>query len=450
MMKRLCALLLALVLLCGTAAAEGAWEAELSWQSDQAGMLTFAEIMTGESGAKAKYFAEALTELLDGLRIDVRAQEGGAYLGLSLKDTLLVDMTSISDWQEAKILSNLMPGYYIHATISPEEAAANQAAYEKLLALDVDALANELTATFQAWHDALPREEEKGYFMGDAYDGGMRRVTRTFDDALVAQLTDKLIDTANAWGIDDALLVAWLGVDGTFDAVRRWNQQLGEENRYAYVLHDVYGIDGSYVGGSLVVQENGAQVITLSYGVAANGQRLVWGYGLKGVNYYVEVDLLRVEAEEATEFSLVLFEDAAHLGFRSVEQMDEAVRMWISGTAGERDGAAYADVKLLNPGATLALSRYVLEGDVQPEASQYELTVSAYLGAEDYEPLGKLVLTTAQSTPVTWQTDGITAIDADSPEDASVLDEVLEDSVQEMALTLFKLIPTPLLTMFIF
>ena len=158
MMKRLCALLLALALLlvCGTAAAEDAWVAELSWESDAAGMLAFAERIMSETGTKAKYLAESLAELLDGLKIDVRAQEGGAYLGLSLKGTLLVDMTSISDWQEAKILSNLMPGHYIHATISPEDAAANQAAYDKLLALDTDAFSNEITAVITAWLDALP------------------------------------------------------------------------------------------------------------------------------------------------------------------------------------------------------------------------------------------------------------------------------------------------------
>ena len=450
MMKRLCALLLALALLCGTALAEDAWVAELSWESYPAGMQALAEWIMGEDGTKAKYLAESLTELLDGLKIDVRAQEGGAYLGLSLKDTLLVDMTSISDWQEAKILSNLMPGHCIHATISPEDAAANQAAYEKLLALDTDAFANEITAVMTAWLDALPAAEEKGYFMGDAYDGGMRRVTRSFDDALVAQLVDKLIDTANAWGIDDALMSAYLGVDGTFGVLKGWNNELAKENRFAYVLHNVYGIDGSYVGSSLVVQEGGAQVMTLSHGVAANGHRLVWGYGLNGVNYYLEADLLQVEEEELKEFSLMLLEDTAHLGFRSVEQMDEAVRFWISGTAGQRDGAPYADVELLNPGAPVALTRYVLEGDVQPDVSEHSLTMQAYLGNEDYVTLGKLWLATAQCDPVTWQTDGLTAIDADSAEDAQVLDELIEESVQEMALTLFKLIPAPLLTMFIF
>ena len=244
MMKRLCALLLALVLLCGTALAEDAWVAELCWESDPAGMLACAELLTGETGTKATSFAESLAELLDSLRIDVRAQEGGAYLGLSMKDTVLMDMTSISDWEEAKILSNLMPGHYIHATISPEEAAANQAAYEKLLALDTEAFANEFTAVLTAWRDALPASEEKGYFMGDAYDGGVRRVSRSFDDALVAQLVEQLIDTANAWGIDDALVAAYLGVDGAFEALKGWNRELAEENRFAYALHDVYGIDG--------------------------------------------------------------------------------------------------------------------------------------------------------------------------------------------------------------
>ena len=449
-MKRLCALLLALVLLCGTALAEDAWVAELCWESDPAGMLACAELLTGETGTKATSFAESLAELLDSLRIDVRAQEGGAYLGLSMKDTVLMDMTSISDWEEAKILSNLMPGHYIHATISPEEAAANQAAYEKLLALDTEAFANEFTAVLTAWRDALPASEEKGYFMGDAYDGGVRRVSRSFDDALVAQLVEQLIDTANAWGIDDALVAAYLGVDGAFEALKSWNRELAEENRFAYALHDVYGIDGRYVGSSLVVQENGAQVMTLSHGMASNGHRLVWGYGLNGVNYYVQADLLQAEAEETKEFSLMLLEDTAHLGFRSVEQMDEAVRMWISGVAGQQNGAAYADVELLNPDAPFALTRYVLEGDVQPEVSEHTLTMQAYLGDEDYVPLGKLRLITVQTEPVTWQTDGLTAMDADSAEDAQVLDELIEESIQEMALTLFKLIPTPLLTMFIF
>lgn len=450
MMKRLCALLLALALLCGTALAEDAWVAELSWESNSKGMKTCAELLTGEIGTKATSFAESLAELLDSLRIDVRAQEGGAYVGLSIKDTVLVDMTSISDWQEAKILSNLMPGHYIHATISPEDAAANQAAYERLLALDTDAFANEITAVITAWLDALPAAEEKGYFMGDAYDGGVRRVTRSFDDALVAQLVDGLIDTANAWGIDDALVSAYLGVDGAFGALKDWNRELAEENRYAYVLHEVYGIDGRYVGSSLVVQEGGVQVMTLSHGVASNGHRLVWGYGLNGVNYYIKADLLQAEVDGMKEFSLMLLEDVAHLGFRSVEQVDEAVCLWISGVAGQQNGAAYADVELLNPDAPLALTRYVLEGDVQPEVSEHTLTVQAYLGDEEYAPLGKLCLATAQCDPVTWQTDGLTAIDADSAEDAQVLDELIEESVQEMALTLFKLIPTPLLTMFIF
>lgn len=448
MMKRVICLLLVALLVCGGAAAEEAYQYELTWESDEAGLVRYIEQTTGESGAQAKNFATGIAELLDNLKISMNIQEGGAHFSFSLKDEVLVDLTSISDWTEAKVLSNLWPGYYLYAEVAQEEAADSQAAYEQLMAVDWQGLGEEFQSACDAWSQSLPKTTEAGHFMGDAYESGLYRETYTFDDTHVVQLMDSLVAVLDAHGINDALLEAFVGEGSVFSSLMQRSSEVGEENRYSYVLHDVYGADDIYMGSSLVVLENGEQVMTLSYGEASNGFRVVWGYGLNGTNYYIKADWLDSESGEGKEFNLIVFEDAARAGYRATEQVPEDVRLMFFGTAKQSEGGLCVDMEVADTSAML-LTRYVLEETMQPEGEmQASLTIYTTTAEGDYVPMGKLLLTSAACEPVTWQTEGLTPIPADAEGD-QLLNEVLEESMQDMTVTVFKLIPSQLLTMFL-
>jgi len=454
MMKRIVCLLAALMLFVGTAHAD-AYQLDLTWESDLQGALEYLDAVTDLEGDKLEQLAEGFVKLANGLSLRMNVQDQWVYMALSLMDTVLLDVGISSDWDHSSVLSSLLPGHYLSTTVSPEEAAAAQQGWESLAALDWDDIAADLSTQAQQWVEELDCAEEHGNFLGDTYEGGVLRRCYSFDDQAVAQLVERLLETLEGNGLTDEKLQAWLGEDmALLDILRQKNAEAASANRFSYMLYDVYSISYAYMGSSLVVLEAGEQVMTLSYGVGANGWRLVWGYGFGSENIYINLDL--VDGKNGGKaFALVVYQDPMKWGFRMVEPYSEYV-LWIatgSLTPWENSPETgwTADVDLRYPGSITPESRYLVEVRENKEQQSTNAELKWFIsGADDASPVQTIRLEVKPCEPMEWSLGDLKAIsadDSDAWDENGLLQQLVMDSMQDLVITLFKLIPTQLLTM---
>lgn len=452
MMKRVISILLALMLLSGTALAEN-YRLDITWEADEACALAYLEQTTNLQGSKLQNTAKAYAELARGLGIQMNFQEGWTYLAASLKDTLLLDLGVASDWNKVHILSNLLPGHYMTVEVSEEEAAASEAAWNQLTGADWAAIAQEMIAARDSRLAALQHSTETGSFMGDAYEGGVLRHSYAFDDKDVAALVEDLLAVLEKHGIDDKLLEDYVG-EPLVEAIRQKNVQITEKNRFSYILHYVYDQMNAHVGSSLVVLENDQQVMTLSLCANAdNGWRLVWGYGLNEKNYYVEMDLIDDEASGGKTFALILYEDPMRMGYRGVEPYaDYVVQMLTCTVSSQPQGNNrqwQAELILSDAGAEQN-NRYLIRGEHDAQTDISCVIADWYISMEDDAvPVQTIKAELKPCEPMEWSVEGMTSIRMNDDASAALIEELVEQASQELLVKLFKLLPPQILTMFL-
>ena len=445
MMKRIISLLLAAMVLMGSAMAD-ATKVTVTWDADVEGAKLFWQESSGAEGATLQNIAEGLVELMENLKVEFITQDSGAYLSIALKDTVLFDFGTESGWDYSHVFSNLWEGYYISTHLSQEQVQKSEKAIETLDTMDWIALGENLVGIATDWLNEQPTVEEHGNFVGDTYEGGVLRRSYTFDDQEAADLVERLLLSLESAGITEELLQNYLGEElDIWSGIRRKNTQVAEENRFSYILRECYGPSGEFMGASLVVLENDQQVMTLSYGLAANGWRLVWGYGLNGQNYYLNLDMIAQETGDGFDMGLFLFGDADGQGFRSVESSVENLLMMVSGSfypQKEGEWSTLAAISVMGP----SMDQYVVEG-LDKDVSDAEYTVKWYRGEVKMTPLQTVHINVEPCENMTWDISGMTAIDNDADGSDELLNQLMQEKIQEIVLTLFKLVPTQLLTM---
>lgn len=445
-MRKLLCMLLCMLLLCTTAQAE-AYQGHIRWEADAQGALDYLAATSEDDPKKLKQLADAMAELAAGLDITFGWQDDGIYAALSLKDTLLLDMSVWAKDEQGVIMSNLLPGHYMSVSASQEETEASQVAYEQLESMDWAAMLADVRNCLNEWLAGLAVTEERGSFMGDAYEGGVYRKSRTFDDKSIAGLVDALVAVLDKHGINDALLDDYLGESGLISGFVRWNHHIAEENQYSYVLHEVYGINETPIGYSLVALENDEQVMTLSLATAENGWRGVWGYGLNGQNYYIGVECIQ-DAEE-TLFGLMMYQDPMRAGYLAVEPFVENILLMVEGKCTVRERSWLAEVEVLDPMAAIIDTYYVLDYESHADGGS-ELVLAWYLPDEEGReetPMQRTSITIEPCEPQVWSTEGMTEIPADDGGDTELIDSLVEEALQELLVNLFRLVPTQMLTM---
>lgn len=454
MMKRIvCFAAALLMLLTTTAGAESAYQATLTWEADAEGAKAYLEQTTDLEGARLESAAQGYADLANGLEVQLNLQETGGYMAVSLMDTLLVDMGAYGNEYEAYVLSNLLPGYYVDASLSNEEVLAVEAAIEQLTQTDLESVLNGMPSVFAEWIGKIPATAEQGNFIGDTYEGGAVRLTYTFDDRDLAALLDGVIACLAEGGLTDELLDTVLGDVGFIAALRSKNQTVAAENRYSYVLHNVNDAYGVYIGSSLLVLEDGQQVMTVSFAVADNGVRLVWGYGMNEMNYFIDAVLIddgTTEDTTALAYSLTVYQDPYREGFRAVEPYIDYVAMMYSGVAQvrEKDGETswVIDVESMIPNAATSETRYLIDGSYMHEAETIDQTMKWYLSKDDETPSITTRFNLRPCEPMTYDLEGLTAIDPEAAESSELVDSLVEDAVSDLVVKLFKLVPAQVLT----
>lgn len=287
-MKKLLALLLAF-LLPAVALAE-TYELTLMMDVNQ-DYLKEALSSISESSGDAETLVDTLLSLMDNTGVAMKCQEDALAIELLVSGEVLADFMLYQAEDRVIITSSLLKEY---ALVSEAEALTDEAAENVALldAVDWSSLAGTLGSTLLDWFDALEPTVETGSFIGDAYEGGTVCTTMILTDSDIAGLVKQLL-TDDLRSILSAALTL-CGVDGEavlaeFDTL---NDRVADEDRYAYVLRIVEDDQEAFVGASLTIFEELAQVATLSLGRNGKEWKLVYGMGLdvpgNSVNYWLD------------------------------------------------------------------------------------------------------------------------------------------------------------------
>ena len=446
MMKRILCLALAMVMLCGAAMADAS-KVTVTWDADLEGAKTFWAAASGDEGSTLENMAKALAELMEGLRVELIAQDNGGYLALYMKDTLVLDLGLESDWDYSRFFSSLWAEHYLSATISQEDAARSQESWEKLNAIDPEALGADMAYELVRWLDELPVKQSQGDFSGDAFEGAKLLYSYEFNDQSVARLVERLLTVAEDHGITDELLAGYLGENANvYENICRKNQEVAEANRFSYELQVACGPQKEYMGGTLLVLESGQQVMSLSHGLFQDGWQLVWGYGLNGANYYVDLEVVSLQETPGTQVGLFFVRDDQRLGFTNMEWNEESLLFMFTGAfLPQTDGkwGTIAEIMMLDQ----QLDWYVVEGIRHEAENNAEYAVHWYQGEVTETPLQTIRIAVEPCEPITWDADNMTPIDAEADGSDELLTQLVEENTKEMLLNLFRLVPTQLLTM---
>lgn len=453
MMKKLLCLVLALVLLCGSALAE-AYQATVTFSSNTAQMV---ELLTKVGITEdAELLAQGLAELLAKLRLELFMQDGAFQSGVYLADETLLELANLVDDQGlVQMVSNLLPNHYIAYQLTDEENARLAEARNVMDNTDWQAVLKELTAVAQSWWDGLPRQESKGNFIGDAYTGGTRCVSCSFDDAILAQLVDALSAALQQYGVDDNFLAEYLYQENFWASVAAANQEAAQANRYGYTVKHIYSEADALVGMSLIVLDGESQVMTASLGTNENGGKLVLGWGKDERNYFLCLESF--SAESSTEWTAFLYQDPQRLGFPMVETLPSYL-LWATG--GEFTQRADASWRLdmefvdLYTDNALLMDFYV-RLDMRETDTDAVMDASLYMsngdeGAAENPVLG-ITISLQQAEERSWSVEKRQRLDMESigvmgAETQTVMEQEVQQSIDVLLLQLFKVLPAQLIT----
>ncbi len=298
-MKKLLALLLALLLPC-CAAAE-TYELSVSVELDEELFSLYASEMVQLDPELSAYDPDKLMDVvvkcLDGAGICIAAQANAAALTLNLAGGELMQLVLHMAEDAVYMTSPMLSGYAIVGD------AADKLLAEQIVSTDWETLLTGVKRALDGWRSELVAAESAGVFSGDAYEGGTKCMTWVLSDkdiaALVSALaTDELralaVPVLESVRLDAAELLA------QFDAL---NEKVAEEDKFLYMLRIVSNDAGEYVGASLTVLDEKSQLATVSLGLTETELKLVVGMGLDEQNYWWEFTGKKSQIQKNTYLS---------------------------------------------------------------------------------------------------------------------------------------------------
>lgn len=235
-----------------------------------------------ESAERIDTVVQLLRSILDGINLEITAQEDAAAVNVSLDGGILLDM-AIHTTQDASFLtSSMLPGYVL-------VSQANDMEPEVSVQIDWDLLKAGVEKSVDRWLSDIEPTTMVGSFVGDAYDGGTRCTTWILADMDVAALVSALMTDEVRKAA--SLCLSELGDVGdsllsSFDAL---NAKVADEDVHMYILRIVKNDADELVGASLTILREEVQIATISFGIEDNKTRFVIGLGLDAKNYWWEV-----------------------------------------------------------------------------------------------------------------------------------------------------------------
>lgn len=285
MMKRMIALLLAVLLLPAAALAE-AFRLDVTVSLDKgnaAKVFKNAGLFAGNTYEDD--LCTAFADFMDGFAFSLIAQDDAASMTIAFDKTPLLDLSIITRAEDVLITSSLMNGSALSLPVSLMSAEEKE--LTRLLAESdwLSVLGGMVEAAVRSF-DAVEGTTVRGSFSGDAYSGGVFCTTYTFDDKDVAGLVSALLTEDFRALLSTACAVAGMDGAGILADVDAANEKAAADNRHRYIVRLVYDAQMAPVGLSAVVLQGERQLGTLSLGFEEGGLRIVVGFGLDDVNYW--------------------------------------------------------------------------------------------------------------------------------------------------------------------
>lgn len=294
MMKRLLALLIALLLPAAALAQSTCTELMMTVDEAFCAQILAASGMFGEDDAGK--LSAALAKVMNGFGMRVYAQENGSAFEVIMGGQKLFDMTMMEADEQTVVASDLFPGsglVFPMAMLEGDEDIISAL----LMGADWQALLSGVTDAVLAACDGLEIVTSRGSFMGDAYMGGAYCTTVRLDDSDVAEILSSVLTDDVRMLLENVLQAMELDAAAFLGQLDEKHQQVAEENKYQYILRLVADADSRLIGGSAVVLSGNEQLATLSVGFGERELHIVFGTGMGDQNYWC--DLLVTDENQA-------------------------------------------------------------------------------------------------------------------------------------------------------
>ena len=449
-MSRLCRTILALALCAALLlpAAAGASSATLRFEADQAAWKGYLETM-GLPEKDAQKLGQGLQELGERFQlVFAGGQTDAGYEGeltlMAQEQALFTLKGAFSQEGKLSVWNSLMPGYLLVTDEIKQMAEQFSQSGQSAAAVDFE-LDEETEARLQKWTDGIPQQTEKGYFLGDAYDGATERT--------VMDLTDR--DLYLLWTLlREPLRQAAAGIRTEELESEELLSQLDQEildaalaNRSRYRL--VYASKGGeFTGLSLTASEGERQLATVSVGqdTGTGEMSAVIGAGVNGRVYYGALSLRDMLREPA--FTLMLCEDRERAGYRSAAAEEENQLFRLTGRFGEiffseeEEGETYT-FEFSAPGVEPLRE----SGRIVSMAERFRWTDSLYRLNGGEKLLTVSLATEENGEAVEWP-EGLQELDmaelANQMENQEFL-TMLQQNATQLGVKLFRTIPASLM-----
>lgn len=445
-MRKLMACLLAAMLLALPlqTLAEGAQSLTLTLETDAERL---SPLVTALSGKDNPALCESLAELINSCVLEGRWQEDATWTAFSLKGETLLESTVAYTGEKAAFVTSLAPGYALETLAQP------QMDWDALVQMDWTEEAALLTEKLETLAASLEQTEETGSFLGDAYEGGVRRVTCRLDDRTIYLLAECFLTTLEqSEGFAASLSLSMEELHAFLAQLRESLLPGALENAYRYQFSLVYDEDDALVGVSLTAMEGDKQLSTLSIGPVEDGLVAVWGYGKGGVNYYLRLILLAEEAEDGTMalgLRISVLEDPMHLGYAMVSRLDGAAAeehmLSMAFSPAAEETALTGEYQVSSPADSTTLT---WNGTYTAEPFSLDVTADVYASGDD-RSLVTLRLTSGTGEAITMDMDGLNVMNMDALDEAAEeeLDQAMTMAVTDMTFQLFRMLPAELLVL---
>lgn len=444
-MKKLLACLVVLVLLPAAAFAQGiVWEWKLDMPEDALVNLTqsiqaaFPE--TAETlGDGDENLLHGLANLLDGVEAKLYAQEKMVQIDLRLSDTDILQVTLYVDHNETRILLDALPGIVLTIPASQSQGITQEDMLALLLA-DWSSFGATIDAAVNAWLPTLPTALESGSFAGEAYTGGLYRMTYQVDERDLFVLMESLLHYEEQFSAIPELqaLLEAFGLDlyTVLESARAVAYEAAKENAYTYLVHSVS--DGEYlIGVSIISYQKDKQVGTLSLGWQDEGFKAVLGYGYQGSNVYFAAESV------GNLWNLQMVKDDSLVGYTAASQEPQNVLLQLSGETKSNGGQATVDASLTGD----LLHGLNIGAETFMDSSLSDMEVSSIMSVNGETLLKQMLRVDKAGDKAFPDTTGMQVVEL--REDGTMsqnIDSELEHFVTTLGIRIFKVIPAELLT----
>lgn len=432
-MRKLLALLLALLLpLCAAAETYGF---SIQVDADEANFINAVQnalVNSGAEAAAAEKQAELMKQLLDDAGIEFKADEKAFYLALQLCGSQVFDLTAYEQDEMTLVTSSMLAGYALAEKAESQESTVLQS--------DWDAASQHVAATLLKWCAGIEKTESTGMFVGDAYEGGTKCTTWTFDDQMLSQLIDEILTedvrevlraVYEEMGLEAAEILANL------DKV---NKDAALNNRYAYVVRAVEN-EEKLVGLSLTVLQADEQAATISLGMKEDGIKAVVGLGLEKQNYWCEFSGEWMDAENGKSAIVTVCEWAASkdeaFAYVQVATAPANAIEWTFNTV--PDASGYTWNSALHANGELLLSA---NGTAIPEEKTYNGTI---IFGTDVKPLLNISFAVCPTEAIPEMDTSLVICTASDPADAELFEKLSNQLVAAISARLLKILPMDLI-----